>query len=341
MMPLLTRVMSTSRLLGLQVGLIFVVAGSAGHIAAATAVKPGAPVRRPFAAASFWNTRLPATVPPSNDSVRLVKALNTQVERFGATICTTAYSTPVYRVGTRVRSIRVRLDRTIYPGTSPYALARAFARVPIPHGARPAEGTDGHLVIWQRSTDTMWEFWRARLVGGHWHAEWGGRMRHVSSNPGYFTGRFTDWGATATGLPLIGGLIMERELQVGRIRHALAMSVPAVQAGSPVWPAQRSDGRSHALYAIPEGTRFRIRPDVDLASLHLSAPALAIARAAQSYGMIVRDGGGSVGFYAEAPKNGQRNPYDRASGPFAGLKPWEILSKFPWKDLEAVPPPVS
>jgi len=94
-MPLLTRVMSTSRLLGLQVGLIFVVAGSAGHIAAATAVKPGAPVRRPFAAASFWNTRLPATVPPSNDSVRLVEALNTQVERSGATICTTAYSTPV------------------------------------------------------------------------------------------------------------------------------------------------------------------------------------------------------------------------------------------------------
>ena len=85
---------------------------------------------------------------------------------------------------------------------------------------------------------------------------------------------------------------------------------------------------------------FRIRPEVDLATLHLSAPALAIARAAQNYGMIVRDGGGSVGFYAEAPKYGHRDPYDKASGPFMGLKPWQILSRFTWKDLEAMDPPV-
>jgi len=298
-------------------------------------------LRRPFSGRSVWNTPVPDSARPTKSSRRLVAGLASQVRRFGATICTTAYSTPVYRVGRTQPIVRVRLDRTVYPGTSPYALEKAFRRVPIPPDARPAAGTDGHMVVWQQSTDTMWEFWRARLVRGHWYASWGGRIRHLSTNPGYYDGRFHDWGATATSLPLLGGLMMEPELQHDHINHALAMAVPVVTARRVVWPAQRSDGGSHARSSIPEGTRFRIRPDVDLESLHLNPPALAIAEAAQRYGMIVRDGGASVAFYAEAPKAGQANPYAERHGPFQGLAPWQIVSQFPWDDLQVVRSPTS
>jgi hypothetical protein len=57
--------------------------------------------------------------------------------------------------------------------------------VPIPAAAKPAEGTDQHMVVWQPSTNTMWEFWHAQDVNGAWHARWGGRMTDVSSSPGF------------------------------------------------------------------------------------------------------------------------------------------------------------
>jgi hypothetical protein len=302
----------------------------------ATGVSRPTPVQRPFASTSVWNQSLRRDLRPTRASQRLVTGLETQVGRFGATIATTAYSTPVYRVSANQQRVRVRLERPVYPGTSPYALDWAFRAVPIPPSARPAAGSDRHMVIWQRSTDTMWEFWHARIVEGRWYAGWGGRIRHLSASPGYYTGRFDDWGATATSLPLLGGLMTQSELQTGHIHHALAIAVPAVAARPVVWPAQRTDGRSRAWFAIPEGTRFRLRSNVDLKAMHLSPPTLAIAEAVQRYGMIVRDGGGAVAFYAEAPKHGQTNPYVLNSGPFRGLAPWEILARFPWQDLEVV-----
>jgi hypothetical protein len=304
----------------------------------ATGISRPTPVQRPFASTSVWNQPLKTDLRPTRASQRLVTGLETQVGRFGATIATTAYSTPVYRVSANQQRVRVHLDRPVYPGTSPDALDQAFRAVPIPPGAHSAAGSDGHMVIWQRSTDTMWEFWHARIVEGRWYAGWGGRIRHLSASPGYYAGRFNDWGATATSLPLLGGLMTPRELQSGHIHHALAIAVPVVAAMPVVWPAQRTDGRSRASFAIPEGTRFRLRSNVDLEAMHLSPPALAIAEAVQRYGMIVRDGGGAVAFYAEAPKHGQTNPYVLSAGPFAGLAPWQILARFPWQDLEVVKP---
>src|SRR5690349_9911788 len=112
----------------------------------ATGVSKPTPVERPFASTSVWNQSLSRDLRPTRASQRLVTGLETQVTRFGATIATTTYSTPVYRVSAGQRRVRVRLDRPVYPGTSPYALARAFRAVPIPPSARPAAGSDGHMV---------------------------------------------------------------------------------------------------------------------------------------------------------------------------------------------------
>jgi hypothetical protein len=157
---------------------------------------------------------------------------------------------------------------------------------------------------------------------------------HASSSPGYFPAPF---GATGTGLALMGGLIRVAELRAGRIDHALALAIPKAKARDFVWPAQRSDGNSPLPDAIPEGTRLRIDPRVDLNTLGLPPAGLAIARAAQRYGMIVRDQAGAVAFYGEDPAQfGAPNPYTTL---YAGKYPNNILASFPWTQLQVIAPP--
>jgi hypothetical protein len=205
--------------------------------------------------------------------------------------------------------------------------------VPIPPGAVPAAGTDGHMVVWQPDTDTMWEFWIARHVNDGWHTEFGARMQHVSTNPGYFT----RWGATATGLPLLGGLMRLSELESGRIDHALAFCLPEIRAKAFSWPAQRTDGKSSDPSSIPEGTRFRIDPALDLSTLRMSPIVRHMAEAVQRYGMVVRDGGGAVAFVGEDPTPTGTNPYAGPNGYFGGAYISKLLrEQFPWDRLQAL-----
>ncbi|MDO9441093.1 MAG: hypothetical protein Q7T73_09410, partial [Beijerinckiaceae bacterium] len=64
----------------------------------------------------------------------------------------------------------------------------------------------------------------------------------------------------------------------------------------------------------------------------------AIIRAAQQYGMIVRDTtASSVALYAEMSQNSY-DPYARPSGVFGKYWPDQIMRSFPWEHLEVVTP---
>jgi hypothetical protein len=290
--------------------------------------------KRPFAANGVWNKPLRENAPVDPNSAALVKTLHDQVaahvsSRYGPTINTWQYSTPVYTVPRRQRRVRVTLDNK---ATYAASLRDAIASVPIPRKARPAHGSDRHMVIWQPSTDTMWEFWRMQRRRDGWHAQMAGRMDRVSRNPGYFSSDSGfAWGATATSLPLLGGLMRPDELRRGRIDHALALAIPKPRAGTWSLPARRTDGTVRDPNAIPLGARFRLDPDLDVSTLGLSRPMRAMARAAQRYGIVVRDTAGTVAFYAEDPASVGRSPYRR----IFGTQPmWQQLSRFPWDKLE-------
>ncbi len=285
---------------------------------------------RPFAANSVWSARVSAAATVAAQSPQYVGELLRQLRVAGPYINTDQYSTPVYTVPQSQPRVRVTLDQ---PNLR---LQSALDAVPIPPDARPAAGTDGHMTVWQPSTDTIWEFWVARRPAEGWHARYGGRIAPASRNPGYFTDP-SDWGATGTSLPLLGGLMRITELQRGQIDHALALSIPQTRAGSFVPPAQRSDGNQDSPDAIPEGTRFRIDPRLELTTLHLPPLTLAIARAAQRHGLIVRDQSGCVCLYGEDPR-GNGKPYDQI---FAGTNPRAVLEAFPWRSLQALAPPHS
>ena len=293
---------------------------------------------RPFARTSVWNAPLSANAPISPESDTLVSELKAQVTEAGTWIDTTQFSTPVYTVRAGQPKRPVILDT--HGGSADALASELRTGVPIPQGAQAALGTDRHMVIWQPSHDTMWEFWEARQQNGTWHARWGGEMTHVSSNPGYFQ-KPPDWGATATSLPLLGGLIRTRELRAGHIDHALALAIPHAAAGAYTFPAQRSDGNDPNPTAIPEGTRFRLNPRLDVNGLHLPAVTKMLAVAAQRYGIIVRDQSGVVSFYAEDPQPTGANPYSGPHGLFQNQYPNNLLRAFPWQDLQVVRAPVT
>ncbi|HEV3229402.1 MAG TPA: hypothetical protein VGY97_08010 [Solirubrobacteraceae bacterium] len=244
---------------------------------------------------------------------------------------TDKWSVPVYTVPADQPRMPVTLDD---PGSDPQ-LADAFEQVPVPAGARPADGTDHQLVIWQPATDTMWEFWIMRQDAGVWKARYGGRMSNVSTNPGYFDDP-PRWGATATSIPLLGGLVRVSELNAGHIDHALALAVPEPRQGSYSWPAQRTDGTAPQPQAIPEGARFRLDPNLNIDALGLPPLTRMLALAAQRYGIVVRDRGGCVAFYGEDPNPLGYNPWTAPGGPFDHTMPSAALTKFPWNSLQAL-----
>jgi hypothetical protein len=285
-----------------------------------------------FSPTSFWNRPLPAGEPLDPRSDQLSAALLAEVRREmptrkGPWINMNAWSVPVYTVGAGVPKLYVKLDVGVVQ------LQRDFAAVPMPANAHASAGTDAHLVIYQPSSDTMWEMYRARRLADGWHFRWGGKMSNVSSSPGYFPNPL---GASATSLPLLGGLTTIAELKAGKIDHAVAMAVPNTDAAQVTWPAQRGDGRVRGATAIPQGTQFRIDASVDLSKLKLTPVGLAFARAAQRYGMVIRDSADCVTFYAEDPTvTGGPNPYPQI---LRGQYPDQALANFPWDKLRVVAP---
>ena len=303
---------------------------------APTGVAVGTGGMIPFSATSFWNSPLAADAAVAPDSQQLVSSFNQQWrENYGGvSINTDEFSIPIYRVPADQATVAV----SIAPGcNSDAGLLAQLAAVPIPANAQPANGSDHSIVIWQPATDTEWELWIAqRAFDGSWSACWGGRIENVSQSQGVFP---YPYGLSATGMSYLAGAIKASELQAGRIRHALAVNVVHATRGTQVPPANRSDGNSNASDAIPEGTRFRLDPSIDVTKLGLPPGGVAIARALQEYGMYVTDKSGAVVLTGESSAPyvaaGRPNPYDQA---FDGLPAYQVLAGIPWDRLQVIEP---
>ena len=308
---------------------------------ARTSVASGQPVKpfRFYSPSSFWNTQVPATAPLDPKSGPIVAAFNSLVaselrEKAGPSINTTEYSVPIYTVPAQQPTVKVTLDSENAP-----ALQDAWNAVPVPPKAQPAKGTDGRLVIWQPSSDKLWDFWRAVHKKDGWHASWGGATQDVSSASGLpdaasWPGAQPWWGTSGCSLGVVGGLITIEDINQELINHALQIAIPNVRAGVYASPALRTDGQTHDPLALPEGARLRLDPSLDLRALHLPRLTLMMARAAKHYGIFVINRSKDVAFQAQDPVTTGGNPYIGPDGYFEGSYPRELLSQFPWEHLQ-------
>jgi hypothetical protein len=217
-------------------------------------------------------------------------------------------------------------------------LGQQWLSVPIPSYALPSKGTDAEMTIYQPSTDTVWEFWQARKVNGAWQGCWGGQIKYASTNYGIFPGHY---GATATGLPFIGGQVTAEELERGEIKHAIGIALVEVEDKAVYsWPAARSDGVNPYKLAnrIPEGLRFRLDPSVNVDALPMTKAGKTIARAAQKYGFVVWDKSGAIAIRAQNSASytalGKPDPYPAL---FGGKPNYAVLQGFPWDKLQFLP----
>jgi outer membrane biosynthesis protein TonB len=292
-----------------------------------------------FAPTSFWNERLSASAPVDPNSAGIVSALSgletsEEAEKKGPAINTTAWSVPIYTVPAGQATVRVGLVNA-----TSAALQSAWNAVPLPSNAQPAAGSDEHLVVWQPSTNKMWEFWGLEKPKGTWQASWGGAMENVTSNKGVYgsdawAGSSTSWGASASSLPIAGGLITFEDLERGVINHALAIAVPNVREGEYSSPAQRTDGASTGPTTLPEGAHLRLEPGLNLTALHLPPFTLMLAKAAQRYGIFVRDRSSNIAFYGQDPIPLGTEPYAGSKGYFEGKSSEQLLASFPWSHLQ-------
>lgn len=211
-----------------------------------------------------------------------------------------------------------------------------FSQVPIPADAVPSAGTDSQLTVYSPSTDQLWEFWVAKKVNGSWSACWGGRIDDVSQSQGFFHDGF---GASASGLALSGGTIGISDVQSGVIDHALALHIPAPGTWQEFsFPAQRSDGYDTSANRVPEGTRLRLDPSLNVDAMNMTPIAKMVAKAAQKYGFIVTDKAGCTAVMAESPAAAiARTGVDPWKALMAGTPDYAIMKNFPWAKLQALP----
>jgi hypothetical protein len=160
--------------------------------------------------------------------------------------------------------------------------------IPVPAGAYPAPGSDGHMTIVSADRTRAWEFWRCTSVGptgitAAVIAQWDLRGLGYSAYRGENSAR-------GSGTPLISTTLRADETLTG-IDHALGITVPRVSSQFVPPVATKSDGSAGAD-AVKYGMLFVLRADYP-------APAGAgigernIIQALKTYGAYVVDQGAS------------------------------------------------
>jgi hypothetical protein len=177
-------------------------------------------------------------------------------------------------------------------------------RIPVPAGARPAGGSDGHMTI---VTPDGWEYdlWRAQppAPDGALLFAWGSRVKIDGSGLG--------GDATAAHFAGLAGVIRPEELAAGQIGHALFIVLRCTGAGPGFGYGERQGrGRGVGGYVYPAaagasdcgesnpslpplGARFRLAmSSAQIAALGAPRWKLAILKALARYGGYVGDTGG-------------------------------------------------
>lgn len=294
--------------------------------------------RNGFAASSPLNQPLPEQIPlaPNSDAI----VANLAADRNGGyavwPLMTDTFSAPIYIAGPDAPVQDWRYDNCTQASGLHAPFGAALVSVPTLPDMVVSNGSDGEIAIYQPSTDTYWDFWRAqRDDQGRWSACWGGKIEDYSRNPGVFAAPL---GATATGLALGAFIIRIDELERGHIDHAINIATVRTRANCQSYPANRNDGNTEGLDFACEGQRFRLDPSFDVTTLK-SPAARTIARAMQRYGLILTDKSDALITQAEDPRphlaqNGGKNPYDDLLG---GV-PWYLaLNDIPVDRLQALP----
>ena len=169
--------------------------GPAGPSAQGPAQRVLKPLNGVFGPGSVWEHRVDALPVSEQSEVQVAGLTGSLSKLYGGIAAFNVYEYGMswYTVSAAQERVTVRFDNCQDKPATPaelYGPGGQFVDVPIPDDAQPMAGTDGELTIYQPSTDTLWDFWRAARDNRGWRACWGGRIDKVSSGIGRFPSYF-------------------------------------------------------------------------------------------------------------------------------------------------------
>lgn len=178
-------------------------------------------------------------------------------------------------------------DKLVNPAQGP-----AYAY--LPSYATPNTGWDGPIAVYQPNGQVFEAFAAIRLSTGELVA-----LNYHFTDPTDVGNGYQN-GTTASMLPVYAGVIRDSEISAGHIDHAIKITVPAglldTSYSYPALAFDRGALTESPAYSgpLPMGARLSIPQSIELDSLGLTTPVgRMVAEAAQKYGFIIADRGGS------------------------------------------------
>lgn len=241
-------------------------------------------------------------------------------------------SMPIYRVPAGQPGVPI----SVLPGCNDF-LPDTGNEIPVPDYVTLTGTSDSPLVVYQPSTDTDWELWRAtKNPNGSYSACWGGKLDMATS-----TGVFPfPYGMSATGISYLATVITEADVASGQIDHAIAIQIP--RCNEYVYPADRHDCGAEPGQPA-EGQWFRLPANLSMPG-GLTPFAQMVFTALQRYGAVVTDYAGAVMLEAEQPSDWAEegnSGTDPITVSWQGLPEYKVVADLPWSELQAVSPPSS
>lgn len=194
--------------------------------------------------------------------------------------------------------------------------------VPLPTGGGmegqagyqcPADQSDCHLIVVDRSHAKLYEAYQANVTDGALSATalvvWDLNRIYPPS------GRGDQCTSTdAAGFPIAPLLFNADELAAGHIDHAIRFILPnpRIRAHVFVHPATHAGAPRGPVTAPPMGARFRLKASFDMDKL--TPAAQVVARAMQKYGMFLSDGG-NIALTAQSDADTKAKYADMDFGP--------------------------
>lgn len=290
----------------------------------------GRPLRA-FTADSWWNRPVPADAPSNPQAAAILNYMATADQAGKGCLhlsgaASNTWGQPVYwaQPGDPEYDVTAKLKVS-----SP-----VFHHVRIPARAAAANNGDSTMAIFDVDRG-----YTVALTGARYDADtrtWsaaGATVTYLASNGlDVRTGQSTDSRNIGSHRGNNAAVMMVRldEVAAGDVPHVLKVASGPETSARPVFPMVGSDGSSTDPAAPPQGLRFRIKPSVDLAGLHLGPQALVIAKALQQYGFYIGDSSGRTSLKLEDTRTeGRGQLWTLAPTALCGLpisaRYWDVL----------------
>jgi hypothetical protein len=285
---------------------------------------------RAFTPTSYWNTPLPVDAPVDPDSKRIIAFLKRDNAGDYVHLAGVGpggpWGNPIYLAEPEDRAYSI-------VNTCADRQPPEFRSIRIPRGAAPDPTSDASMTVYDMTRGAVYGFFRTNYdpLNDQWLA-CGGTVYYLRSNglDGILPQSDDPRNFGHRGLPPPVFAVRYDEIGTGSIDHVLKIAVNHTKCES-VFPMTGDECGTRARYAPPEGARIRLKPSIDLSKMHLSRPALIIARALQSYGAIIGDQSGD-----SAQLKLQNTVAEGRGQLWKGLLEEDSLSMFSLSDYEII-----